>query len=509
MKIAIVGSGLAGMTAGCYFVQHGHIVTVFEQFNKIGGVTGLVEKDGYKWEIGPLLLGGFGPRESGTIVLSELGLYENMEFTHEDRGLEFPDFKLWPPEDYQGRYWRREKLKELFPEESQGIDAYYEFYTGMVEIMNMARDLEFKKGVGKLIHKLSLGLKFSKYKKYLNWSAAQLLDSFFKEQKIKALLTGILADIVTKPSEFPALGVPQFNIESAFDKRILSEDLGMLGEPTYHYLHGGANKIILEMEQLILNKGGKVKVNSKVEKIILEDGKAVGVKLADGSVEKADIILSSGSVPDIFNDVIGRENLPNTLKNQIDNLRYMESCFFVHLGVNFNPLRSQSKQLCYYYQTYDIEGSIEESRNGIYHEGKEGFLIYVPSIHCPEWAPEGKYAVTIYTICPDRLKEGTWEERKNEYADILIQEAEKKIPGLFEGIETRVIMTPADFRKRINAKRHSFGGLAPIMGQTGPKHQTPIKNLWYIGAYSESGGGVAGTMWGTRNAVKKIFNSIS
>jgi phytoene dehydrogenase-like protein len=506
MKVAIIGSGLAGMTAGSYFAQKGHDVTVYEQFQEIGGVTGLVEQDGYKWEIGPLLLGGFGPRESGTVVLSELGLYDQLEFILEDRGLEFPDFKLWRPKNYEGRYWRREKLKELFPEESEGIDAYYEFYTGMVDLINMGRDLEFKKGLGKLVFKLKMGLKFSKYKKYLDWSATQLLDSFFNEQKIKALLTGILADIVTKPSEFPALGIPQFNIESAFDKRILTDDMGMLGEPTYHYLRGGAFAIIKAMENLILTNGGSVKSSTKVERIIIENGMATGVKLKDGTMELADIVLSSGSIPDIFDDVIGRENLPEELKKQIDDLRYMESCFFVHLGVNFNPLRSQPKQLCYYYQTYDIETAVEESRKGIYHEGKEGFLIYVPSIHSPEMAPEGKYAVTIYTICPDRLKEGTWEEKKDHYADLLIMEAEKKIPGLFEGIETRMIMTPNDFRKRINAKRHSFGGLAPIMGQSGLSHKTPIKNLWYIGAYSESGGGVAGTMWGTRNVVKKILD---
>ena len=505
MKIAIIGSGLAGMTAASYFTQKGHKVIVYEQFPKIGGVTALVEQDGFKWELGPLLLGGFGLREPGTIVLTELGLYDDLEFTLEDRGLEFPDFKLWRPKKYEGRYWRREKLKELFPEEANGIDTYYGFYTGVVDLINMNRDLEFKKGLIKLLLKLKMGIKFSKYKKYKNWSATQLLDVFFKEEKLKALFTGILADIVTKPSEFPALGIPLFNIESAFDMRILTDDIGMLGEPTYHYLRGGAFSIIHAMEKTILNKGGIIRTNTKVEKILIKDGMATGVRFADGTIENVDFILASGSVPDIFNDVIGRENLPDALKHKVDNLQYMESCFFVHLGLNFNPLRSQPKQLCYYYQTYDIENSIEECRRGIFHEGKEGFLIYVPSIHSPEFAPEGKYAVTIYTICPDQLKEETWEEKKDHYADLLIMEAEKKIPGLFEGIETRLIMTPADFRKRINAKRHSFGGLAPIMGQSGPKHETPIKNLWYIGAYSESGGGVAGTMWGTRNIVKKIL----
>ncbi|TFG20307.1 MAG: FAD-dependent oxidoreductase, partial [Promethearchaeota archaeon] len=159
MKAVIIGSGLAGMTAASYLAKKGHEVVVYEQFHTIGGVTGLVEQDGYKWEIGPLLLGGFGPRESGTRVLTELGIYDQFEFTLEDRGMEFPDFKFWHPDNYEGRYWRREKLKELFPEESEGIDAYYEFYTGMVEIINMGRDLDFKKGLGKLFHKLKMGMK--------------------------------------------------------------------------------------------------------------------------------------------------------------------------------------------------------------------------------------------------------------------------------------------------------------------------------------------------------------
>ncbi|MFX0177237.1 MAG: hypothetical protein ACFE85_13545, partial [Candidatus Hodarchaeota archaeon] len=56
-----------------------------------------------------------------------------------------------------------------------------------------------------------------------------------------------------------------------------------------------------------------------------------------------------------------------------------------------------------------------------------------------------------------------------------------------------------------NVVRHSFGGLAPVMNQQSPPHQTPINRFWYIGAYSESGGGVAGVAIGARTAVKNIL----
>jgi phytoene dehydrogenase-like protein len=105
-------------------------------------------------------------------------------------------------------------------------------------------------------------------------------------------------------------------------------------------------------------------------------------------------------------------------------------------------------------------------------------------------APPGHNAITIYTICPNSLKEGNWEEKKEEYADKLLEYAEERIPNLRDHIKTKIIMTPEDFRKRTNLDHHAFGGIAPIMGKRGIPHKTPIENLWFVGAQSESGGGV-------------------
>ena len=69
-------------------------------------------------------------------------------------------------------------------------------------------------------------------------------------------------------------------------------------------------------------------------------------------------------------------------------------------------------------------------------------------------------------------------------------------------------MTPDDFKCRINVVRHSFGGTAPKLGQQNPAHKTPIERFWYIGAYSESGGGVAGVIVGTRNMIKNMLKEI-
>ena len=101
-RISIIGAGLAGLTAGSYLAQNGHQVQIFEQFSDIGGVAATIEQDGYKWDIGPLLLEGLGPNEPVRNILEELDLMKLLPIVNEDRGLCTPDFSFWRPEEYKG-----------------------------------------------------------------------------------------------------------------------------------------------------------------------------------------------------------------------------------------------------------------------------------------------------------------------------------------------------------------------------------------------------------------------
>jgi len=507
MKVIIIGSGIAGLTASAYLAREGHKIIMYEQFPEIGGVTATIHEKGFSWDIGPLLIGGIAPHETLGKILAELGLTDKITLIYEDRGQSFPDFQVWRQEEYKGPYWRKEYFKKLFPEDSEGLDRYYEFYDKMVELGYLMNELPFVGGLKAIKIKLKLLFKFLKIKKFAKWSAAEVLDYYFTSPKLKAVFTGILADIVTKPSEFPGLGVPFFNIETAFDKRIPTETKwGKL--PVYHYIKNGCGELVKAFADYIKDHGGEIYTNSKVQKIIVENNQAKGVQLESGDTINADLVIASGGMFNIFFNLVGKEHLPDELIEQIENKRLMESVFMVHLGIDFDPSKFQRAALCYYYLTYNIEKAIGEMREGIYHEGADGFLIYIPSMHSPDMAPPGKHAVTIYTVGPHELKEGTWEERREEMADKLIMEAEKIIPGLYEGSEVKIIMSPDDFKKRINVVRHSFGGTAPVMGEQNPAHRTPIQGLWYIGAYSESGGGVAGASLGARNVAKKILKEI-
>ena len=505
MKIIIIGSGMAGLTAGAYLAKAGHAVTVFEQFPTPGGVTATVKQDGFGWDIGPLLLEGFAPGDKGRAILEELGVSEQVPCVHEDRGLAMPGFALWKPQEYEGPYWRRERLKNLFPEENAALDRYYRFYDRMIRLMSLGRRSETARGLSALWLKLRMLFSFQFVKKYVNWNGGQLMDAFFKSPALKTFFLGIVADFVTAPSEFPALGVPSIHLETAFDKRIPTYPGTRSAQTGYTYILGGCQALVNAVMGVITANGGKVLTGTPVRRILIEKNRSTGVELADGRIETADVVLASGGMKEVFFDLVGCENIPAELTDQIESNRLMESVLMVQLGIDFDPTPYQPAALCYYYKTQDLEGAVQRLRMGDYHEGREGFLIYVPSLHSPSLAPSGKHAVTIYTVAPDTLAEGSWSARREELADKLIAEAEVHIPGLREHTLTSLVLTPDDFRRRTHQKHHSFGGVPPVIGNKPPAHKTPIEGLWFIGAQSESAGGVVNVMTGAQKVAKRIL----
>jgi phytoene dehydrogenase-like protein len=505
MKIVVIGSGMSGLTAGAYLARAGHNVTIFEQFAAPGGVTATVRQDGFGWDIGPLLLEGFAPGDKGRLILEELDASKQVISVHEDRGLSMPGFTLWKPEVYAGPYWRRDRLKELFPAESEALDRYYRFYDKMIALMSLSRQVESAHGLSALWLKLRMLAAFQAVKNKVNWNSGQLMDYYFQSPVLKTFFLGIVADFVTAPSEFPALGVPSIHLETAFDRRIPTYPGTQSAQTAYTYIINGCQSLVDAVMGVVLGNNGKVLTNSTVKRIVIENGKATGVELTDGRIEAADLILASGGMREVFFDLVGREHLPEALIRQIESNRLMESVLMVQLGIDFDPTPYQPAALCYYYKTDDLEGAVQRLRAGYYHEGKEGFLIYVPSLHSPSLAPAGKYAVTIYTIAPNRLAEGTWDSRKEELADKLVAEAEVHIPGLSERTLTRLILTPEEFRQRTYQTHHSFGGIPPVIGNKPPAHKTPIAGLWFIGAQSESGGGVLNVMTGAQKVAKRIL----
>ncbi len=498
-KAIIIGAGLGGLTMGALLARDGWQVKVFDKNARPGGVCAVAEKDGYKWEQGPLILGDMLPGESVYNLLQELGI--TLETVRAERGIEMPDYAMWRPKDYEGPYWRRERLKKLFPEESKGIDAYYRFYDDMLKLRYLGG---VKDENPTLINKLRLALAFFKVKKYANMNAQQLVEQFFVSPKLQALYTGILCDFCASPEEALGFTVPFTNFEPAFDMRISIQKNGRNYNPGYVNIVGGVQKLPEALSDVIVQNGGEIILNTIVEKVIVENGCAVGIKLEDGRQLRADLVIGSGGGRDFFEKAVGLEHLDDAYREILRTYRPMDAVFMVHLGVDYDPMQFMQAPLCYYYKTYDISGAVKRMREGIYHEGDDGYLIYIDSAHAPEFAPAGKHCVTIYTVAPDRPINGDWEQDKERWADHLIELAERTLPGLRNHITQRHILTAVDYRRMTHMAKCSFGGVVPIMNQANPPHRTPVKNLWFVGQQSENAGGIGAVMLGAKRAFDRM-----
>ena len=364
MRIVIIGSGISGLTAGAYLAREGHHVEIFEQAPEIGGVTATLHQDGFAWDIGPLCLGGFGPSEEIHHILTELNLLDQLTLIHEDRGLSTPDFTFNRPEQYQGLFWRRDQLKRQFPEDAKGLDRYYQCYIRMERIIGLSKKIENKKGLSKLWLKLKLGLTFLPLKKMMSWNATTFLDYYFTNPKIKGLYAGILADFAVAPSEYPGLGIPLVNEETAFDKRIPPEAKKDMYQTEFNYVQNGCEQLVNVLTKFITQHGGEIHTQTKVDRIVIENQTAKGIILHAGTQILADHVISTITAAATFKELIPQDLLPNSWNECVDNLKLMESVFMVHLGVDFDPHPHQADALRYYYGTYDIEGAVRRIREG-------------------------------------------------------------------------------------------------------------------------------------------------
>ena len=509
-RAVVIGAGAAGLTAAAFLAREGCEVDLYEQAGHIGGVTSTIHREGFAWDVGPMALEGFGPGEPAAIILQQLGCYDQIQLVRGDRGLAFPDFEIFRPDTYAGPLWRREKLKQIFPHQADGIDRFYRFLHTSVDLITLERHSVIADFPRSVPLKLGAFLLFNRVKKYAEWNAMQLMDHFFTDPKLKSFFLMILADMTILPEEYPALGIPFSNQEAAYDRRIPPKRALWIGPKsiTYQFIEGGCGKLVDALVSVIQQNGGRIHTGKAVTSISIERDRVTGIELGDGSKAQADLVLASGDARRCFFGMVGREKLPDTLAAAIDDIPLMESILMVHLGVEMDPTPYQEVPLNYYYGQYDVEDAVRRTRAGIFHEGKSGFLIYIPSLHSPSMAPPGKHAITVYTIAPNVI-EGDWERDKEKLTDKLLAQAEKIIPGLREHSRMSLTLTPREFREMTHMpEHHSFGGYCPMQGRRGAPHRTPVKGLWFIGSQSESGPGVWTQLMSARNVFKTLSKEI-
>ncbi len=480
----IIGSGAGGLTAAVALSNAGQKVLVCEQHGKPGGWTHSFKLEGHLFSPGVHYIGGLNPSEYLDRIFHGLGVSENLEFFElNPDGFDhmfIGDKRFDIPKGKQN-YIKR--LIKHFPNESDGIKKLFKIIDD----------------IGVLMSSVSRGkIPFSKLAK-IKWlwkSGGALIHNYVKDPTLRAVLLGQAGDYGLPPSSVSAF------VHTAIMRHYLNGGF---------YPKGGAISIPLAFVNALKKNGNEVKLRTPVEKIIIKEGRAIGVQTADGDVFYADNIVSNTDPETTFINLIGREHLSRKLRNKLNKTKYSTSCVSLFLGVEQNLKKMGLDSGNYwFYEHSDIDKIYSLGQTDyIINHPPPGIFMTITSLKDPTKTKKGMHTIEAFSFTNyqafakwesepkgDRSKE--YNNLKNRIMENMIALLDRRVPGLKDAILFKNLSTPLTIKHYINSYKGNIYGTDKIKRQIGPfgyTTKTEIKNLYLCGASTFSHGvaGVIGT----------------
>ena len=268
-KIIIIGGGIAGLSTGVYAQINGYDVTIFEKHSKPGGMCTSWHRKGFTFDYCIHNLGGTGDvrlRE----VWDDLGAFEGTEIINHEVFIQIEDSQGNVLNIYTDLDRLEKHMKEIAPEDSKTIEEYVK--AGK----SLSIDDFFAMDMGGTLSKLKMATNLPKVMK---WGKITLNDyaEKFNNEFLKKAFPHVQYDMST--SNIPMF--PHLLFLAGFN-------VGDLGWPK-----GGSLEFSRRIAKRFTDLGGELNQSSKVEKIIVDDNKAVGIVLANGKEHLADIVISA------------------------------------------------------------------------------------------------------------------------------------------------------------------------------------------------------------------------
>ncbi len=513
----IIGGGHNGLTAAAYLARAGKDVLVLERRYVLGGAAVTEEVfPGFKFSVCSYVVSLLKANIIRELMLPKFGLELlplESTFTPLDN-------------DYLMRTADRdETYREMYRHSPRDAETYTRFGPLMGQIGMAVRpiletippnairpsfpDLSAMKKLLNHFKTLS-SEQFEYLTKLMTMSSADFLDEWFEFEPLKATMSasGIIGTFMgprSPGSAYVMLHHYMGDIDGAFR--------------AWGFQRGGTGAVSMAIARSAEYFGAKIMTEAPVEKVIVNNGRAIGVALENGDEYKADKVISALDPKLSFLKMVDETDLPNDFVTDIKNFRIRGSSGKVNLALDSLP-----EFTCLPGNGPHLRGAISISPDfdyieKAYDDAKYGNFsevpyidIIIPSVLDPEMAPPGKHVMSCFVQYAPYNINGGWDDQKREdFGDAVINALARFAPNIKDIILHRQVLTPADIESTFGlTEGNIFHGeltlqqlfaLRPAVKWA--NYKTPITNYYQCGSGTHPGGGITGSPG--EMAAKKII----
>ena len=484
-KIIIIGGGIAGLSAGCYAQMNGFNSVIFELHNLPGGLCTAWERKGYVFDGCIHYLFGSGEGEPFNKMWKDLGAVQGRKFINHDEYQRITDgdqtlIVYSDPDKLQNH------MQGISPEDSSlikalcdGIRKFRKF-----DISEINRIPRSRMG---LLDWRDFGLKMMPFiPVMLKWAYQSSTD--FANKFVNPFLRKAVAQMFSWEEAPVMMGMML---------------LAYLDNQNAGFPIGASLDFARGIEEHYLGLGGTIHYESQVEKIITNEDQAIGVRLYNDEIHKADYIISAADGKGTIYDMLGGQYRNRRIDRLYDGHMPTHQMCQVSIGVN-RDLSHES-----HWVTYLL-------KNPIALAGQERYEIGVKN-YCfdPSLAPPGKSVVeliirTNYTFWQRIYGRRIYDTEQSQVSDLTIDFLEKIYPGIKQDIEFVDEATPLSYERYTGNWMGSTTGWLltketfPLMLTGIPKSLPGLKNFYMAGQWVEPGGTVSLAAASGKNAIQLI-----
>jgi len=336
--------------------------------------------------------------------------------------------------------------------------------------------------------------------RFWTMSAADFLDEYFESEIVKAHLSGtsIIGTALGPRSPGSAYVLLHHYMGD------IDDTVGAWG-----FARGGMGSITQALKASLEDSGGTVRASAPVQKILVRNERAVGVRLADGEEIFAPTVVSSMDVRRTFLNSMDESDLPGEFVRQVRNFKIRGSSGKLNIALDglptFPAIPPGSPCIRGDLHITDTIEMVERA----YDDWKAGRWSQAPYVDMliptqidPTMTPHGKHYMSVFVqYCPYRLAEGEWTpERRQAFGNTVIDAIARQSPDFRSLILHAEIRTPWDIENEVGLTEGNIfqGELTldqllfnrPIPGYA--QYRSPVRGLYMCGSSTHPGGGVMG-----------------